>query len=73
MSRNLGMFDYICSNADKLALLLAMEGLAGVLSVGLYLALPPGSPGRVVSALNVFGVVVIGGFTAALLLACYRR
>jgi hypothetical protein len=73
MSRSPGLFDYVCANADKFALLLALEVLAGVLSVGFFLAAGPGTPVRVVSALNVVGVVVLGGFTAALLWKCHTR
>ena len=73
MSRKPGLFDFICANADKLALLLALETLAGLLSLGFFLASEPGTPVRVVSGLNVVGVLAIGGFTAALLWTCYRR
>lgn len=73
MSHEPGLLDYVCANADKLALMLALETLAGLLSVGFFLASEPGTPTRVVSGLNVLGVLAIGGFTAALLLACHRR
>lgn len=73
MGHSPGLFDYVCANADKLALLLALETLAGLLSVGFFFASDPGTPVRVVSGLNVLGVVVIGGVTAALLWTCYRR
>lgn len=73
MSRKPGLFDYICANADKLALLLALETLAGLLSLGFFLASEPGTPVRVVSGLNVVGVVAIGGFTATVLWKCHTR
>lgn len=73
MSRKPGPFDYICANADKLALLLALETLAGLLSVGFFLTSEPGTPVRVVSGLNVLGVAGIGGFTGALLWKCHTR
>ena len=73
MSRKPGLFDFVCANADKLALLLALETLAGLLSLGFFLAAEPGTPVRVVSGLNVAGVVGIGGFTAALLWKCHTR
>lgn len=73
MSRTPGYFDYLCANADKFALLLALEALAGVVSLFLYVFSAPGSAARAVSALNVFGVVVLGGFTAAVLWRCHRR
>lgn len=73
MSRTPGLFDYVCANADKLALLLALETLAGLLSLGFFLAAEPGTPVRVVSGLNVIGVIGIGGFTAALLWRCHTR
>lgn len=73
MSRSPGLLDYVCANADKLALMLALETLAGLLSVGFFVASEPGTPVRVVSALNVIGVLGLGGFTAALLWLCYRR
>lgn len=73
MSRTPGLFDYICANADKLAILLALETLAGLLSVVFFVVSDPGTPMRVVSGLNVFGVLAIGGFTAALLWKCHKR
>jgi len=73
MSQAPGIFDFICANADKLALMLALETLAGLLSVVFFVFSPPGTPTRVVSGLNVLGVLVIGGFTAALLWQCHRR
>lgn len=73
MSNTPGVFDYVCANADKLALLLALETLAGLLSVLFFFVADPGTPMRVVSGLNVFGVLVIGGFTAALLWKCHER
>ena len=73
MSHKPGLFDYICANADKLALMLALETLAGLLSVVFFFASAPGTPTRVVSGLNVVGVAVIGGFTAALLWKCHTR
>lgn len=73
MSNAPGFFDYVCANADKLALMLALETLAGLLSVGFFLAAEPGTPVRVVSGLNVLGVLGIGGFTAALLWKCHSR
>lgn len=73
MSRTPGLLDYVCANADKLALMLALETLAGLVSVGVFLATEPGTPNRVVSGLNVFGVLGIGGFTAALLWKCHAR
>jgi hypothetical protein len=73
MSHEPGLLDYVCANADKLALMLALEALAGLLSVGFFLASEPGTPVRVVSGLNVAGVVTIGGFTAILLWKCYQR
>lgn len=68
-----GIFDYICANADKLALMLTLETLAGLLSLGFFFASEPGTPTRVVSGLNVLGVLGLGGFTAALLWQCHRR
>lgn len=73
MSRTPGLLDYVCANADKLALLLALEALAGLVSLALVVLSPPGTATRVVSVLNVLGVVVIGGFTAVLLWTCHRR
>ena len=73
MSHTPGPFDYVCANADKLALMLALEALAGLLSVGFFVASPPGTPTRVVSGLNVVGVTLIGGLTAAVLWKCHTR
>jgi len=73
MSDAPGPIDYVCANADKLALMLALETLAGLLSVAFLLLSPPGTPTRVVSGLNVLGVLAIGGFTAAILWICHRR
>ena len=73
MSRAPEPFDYVCANADKLALMLALETLAGLLSVGFFVASAPGTPTRVVSGLNVAGVAIIGGFTAVVLWKCHTR
>lgn len=73
MSQNPGLFDYICANADKFSILLTLELLVGLLSVGFFVLAEPGTPVRVVSGLNVIGVAVIGGFTAALLWKCHNR
>lgn len=73
MSRSPGLLDYVCANADKFAILLALEVLAGVVSLLIFIFSAPGSAARVVSALNIFGVTVIGGFTAVLLWICHRR
>lgn len=73
MSRTPGLLDYVCANADKFALLLALEALAGVVSLAIFLLSAPGTATRAVSALNVFGVVAIGGFTAVILWLCHRR
>ena len=73
MSRTPGLLDYVCANADKLAIMLALETLAGIVSVGTFVFSAPGTGTRVVSLLYIVGVVVIGGFTAALLWTCHRR
>lgn len=73
MGRKPGLLDYICANADKFSILLTLEVLVGLLSVGFFLLADPGTPVRVVSGLNVAGVVIIGGFTAALLWKCHTR
>jgi hypothetical protein len=72
MSRRPGLLDFVCSNADKFALLFAMEVLAGLLSLGIFFATAPGTAARVVTVLNLAGVTVIGGFTAVLLWKCHR-
>ena len=73
MSNAPSLLDYVCANADKLALMLALETLVGLISLGFFLASEPGTPNRVVSGLNVIGVLGIGGFTAVLLWKCHKR
>ncbi|MCO8246740.1 MULTISPECIES: hypothetical protein [unclassified Haladaptatus] len=72
MSHRLTLFDYVCSNADKFALLLAFECLAGLLSLALFFGSEPGTSQHVVSILNIAGASVLGAATAAILLKCYR-
>lgn len=72
MSRRPGYFDFVCSNADKFALLFAMEVLAGLLSLAILFTTAPGTASRVVTILNLAGVTVIGGFTALLLWKCHQ-
>jgi hypothetical protein len=73
MTRQPSFFDFVCSNADKFALLFVMEVLAGLLSLAIFFATAPGTAARVVTILNLAGVAVIGSFTAALLRKCHRR
>jgi hypothetical protein len=72
MSRRPEFFDYVCSNADKFALLFSLEVLAGLLSFAIFLTTAPGTALRVITILNIVGVVVIGGFTGALLWKCHQ-
>ncbi len=72
MTRSLTVFDYVCSNSDKFALLLAFECLAGLLSLVLFFGSEPGTAQHVVSVLNIVGASVLGAATAAILLKCYR-
>ncbi|WP_227378664.1 hypothetical protein [Haladaptatus halobius] len=65
-------FDYVCSNADKFAMLFAFECLAGALSLALFLGTEPGTATHVVGVLNLVGIAVLGTATAAILLKCYR-
>lgn len=70
MRRRPRLLDFVCSNADKFALLFALEVLAGLLSLGVFFVTAPGTPAHVVTILNLAGVTVIGGFTGALLWKC---
>lgn len=72
MGRQPRYLDFVCSNADKFALLFTMEVLAGVLSLAIFFATAPGTAARVVTVLNLAGVTVIGGFTGALLWKCHQ-
>lgn len=72
MSHEPTFFDYICSNADKFALLFAFEVLAGALSLVLFLGTEPGTATHVVGVLNLVGIAVLGSATAAILLKCNR-
>ena len=72
MSHEPKFFDYVCSNADKFALLFAFEVLAGLLSLALFLGTEPGTAAHVVGVLNLVGVAVLGTATGAILLKCHR-
>lgn len=67
------IFDYVCSNSDKFAMLFAFECLAGLLSVAFVLGTEPGTSTHVVSILNLVGIAILGTATAAILLKCHRR
>jgi hypothetical protein len=73
MSHAPTVLDYVCSNADKFAMLLAFECLAGFLSILLFLWSEPGTAAHVVSVLNVIGAGTLGVGTAALLVKCHRN
>lgn len=72
MPDNLTFFDYVCSNADKFAILLALECLAGVVALVLFVGSTPGTATHAVAILDLVGVSVLGTGTAAILLKCYR-
>ena len=72
MSHAPTVFDYVCSNADKFAMLLAFECLACLLSILLFFWSEPGTATHVVSILNVLGAGALGVGTAALLVKCHR-
>lgn len=72
MSHDPTFFDYVCSNADKFAMLFAFECLAGLFSLVLLLGTEPGTASYVVGLLNLAGVTVLGVPTAAILLKCHR-
>ncbi|WP_158059649.1 hypothetical protein [Halorussus halophilus] len=72
MSHDPTFFDYVCSNADKFAMLFAFECLAGLFSLVLLLGTEPGTASYVVGLLNLAGVTVLGVPTATILLKCHR-
>ncbi len=72
MNRSPTFFDYVCSNADKFAILLAFECLAFLLSLVLFFSSEPGTATRVVGVLNLAGLAVLGTGTSAILLKCHR-
>ncbi|WP_266081398.1 hypothetical protein [Haladaptatus caseinilyticus] len=72
MSHGLSLFDYVCSNTDKFALLFAFECLAGVLSIALFFWTEPGTATHVISLLNAVGAGALGAVTGVVLLKCYR-
>lgn len=73
MSNAPTLFDYVCSNADKFAMLFAFECLAGALSVVLFFGTETGTATHVVAILNLVGIGVLGTVTGAILLQCHRR
>ena len=73
MSTQPTLFDFVCSNSDKFAMLLVFEVVAGVLSLALLFGTEPGTATHVVVVLNLVGVGVLGVATAAILLKCHRR
>ncbi|SIR65754.1 hypothetical protein SAMN05421858_3171 [Haladaptatus litoreus] len=72
MSHSPSFFDYVCSNADKFAMLLVFECVAGALSLALFLGSEPGTATHVVGVLNVLGAAVLAVATTAILLKCHR-
>lgn len=72
MPNGLTFFDHVCSNADKFAILLALECLAGIVSIAVFIGTEAGTAAHAVAILDLIGVSVLGTCTTAILLKCYR-
>ncbi|MFC6962421.1 hypothetical protein [Halocatena marina] len=72
MPTDLTLFDYVCSSADAFVILLALESLAGIVSLVIIVGSSSGTATHAIAVLNLVGVSVLGSGTAAILLKCYR-
>lgn len=68
-----GILNELCDRADMLFILVVIEAMLLLVSIGGLLAVDPNSASHVVWLLNIAGLAVLFLFSGSVLVTCYRR